>query len=113
MKKKILGPYYLTRLLLDLLKQSAPSRIINVSSEGHRSNFHFLSMIFQQYLLRIYIQTKNIQGSKMNWEDLQNEKNFSGFGCYAQSKLGNILFTVELAKRLKGFLNKNYFKKLF
>ena len=39
----------------------------------------------------------------MNWEDLQNEKNYGAMKCYSQSKLGNILFTVELEKRLKGF----------
>ena len=46
----------------------------------------------------------------MNWEDLNNEKSFSGFTCYAQSKLGNILFTVELEKRLKGFKETIYLK---
>jgi len=71
-----LGPYYLTRLLLDLIKRSAPSRIVNVSSLGHR-------------------------GMKMNWTDLQSEKSFSSFNAYAHSKLANILFTNELAERLR------------
>ena len=39
---------------------------------------------------------------KINWDDLQGEKNFSSFFAYQQSKLCNILFTVELAERLKG-----------
>lgn len=73
-----LGPYYLTRLLLDLIIKSAPSRIINVSSLGHK-------------------------GVNMNWNDLQFEKNFSGFGAYRQTKLGNCLFTIKLAERLKDF----------
>ena len=37
----------------------------------------------------------------MLWDDLQGEKNFSGFYAYRQSKLANVLFTVELAERLK------------
>ena len=38
----------------------------------------------------------------MNWDDLQSEKSFESFFAYAQSKLANILFTIELADRLKG-----------
>ena len=71
-----LGPYYLTRLLLELIKKSAPSRIVNVSSNGH-------------------------YGVKLNWDDLQSEKSFSSFNVYRQSKLANVLFTNELAERLK------------
>jgi retinol dehydrogenase-12 len=72
-----LGHFLLTNLLLDLLKKSAPSRIINVSSLGHK-------------------------GIDMNWDDLQSEKSYSSLFSYRQAKLANILFTVELARRLKG-----------
>lgn len=69
--------FLLTNLLLDLLIASAPSRIINVSSDAHR-------------------------GSKLNFDDLQNERSYQGFGVYSQSKLANIYFTYELARRLEG-----------
>ena len=72
-----LGYFLLTTLLLDLLKKSTPARVVSVSSDAHRNG-------------------------KMVWDDLQGEKSFSGFGAYAQSKLANALFTVELAKRLEG-----------
>jgi NAD(P)-dependent dehydrogenase (short-subunit alcohol dehydrogenase family) len=72
-----LGPFLLTNLLLDLLKASAPSRIVNVTSDAHN-------------------------GAKVNFEDLQGEKRFSGWQAYGQSKLAMILFTHELAKRLEG-----------
>lgn len=72
-----LAPFLLTLNLLDVLKNSAPARIVNVSSEAHR------------------------QG-KMNFNDLEYKKNFSGFGSYAQSKLANILFTKKLSQKLKG-----------
>jgi len=72
-----LGPFLLTNLLLDLLKASAPSRIVNVTSDAHN-------------------------GAKLNFEDLQGEKRFSGWQAYGQSKLSMILFTHELAKRLEG-----------
>ena len=71
-----LGPYYLTRLLLELIKKSAPSRVVNVSSAGHK-------------------------GVDMIWDDLQAEKSYSSFFAYRQSKLANVLFTIELADRLK------------
>jgi retinol dehydrogenase 12 len=71
-----LGYFLFTQLLLDTLKASAPARIINVSSEAHR-------------------------GAKLDFDDLQNEKKFSGFSVYGQSKLANILFTNELSRRLK------------
>jgi len=45
---------------------------------------------------------KNVLGIRINWDDLQGEKDFSSFFAYQQSKLCNILFTIELAERLKG-----------
>ena len=72
-----LGYYLLTRLLLDMLLESAPARIVNVSSEGHRRQ-------------RSY-DFDNIDGR--SWSTM-------GFTAYAQSKLANILFTRELARRL-------------
>jgi len=67
----------LTNLLLDLLKQSAPSRIVNVSSAGHAF-------------------------SKMNFDDLQAQRRYTAMGAYGQSKLANVLFTYELTRRLRG-----------
>ncbi|OGM92827.1 hypothetical protein A2935_03850 [Candidatus Wolfebacteria bacterium RIFCSPLOWO2_01_FULL_47_17b] len=70
-----LAPFLLTNLLLPLLKQSAPSRIVNVSSSMH------------------------IEG-KINFEDLESKKSFDKYKAYAQSKLALILFTKKLAKEL-------------
>lgn len=72
-----LGPFLLTNLLLDVIKRSAPARIINVSSVSHRR-------------------------TTIDFDDLQGEKKYDGNRAYGQSKLANILFTYELAKRLKG-----------
>jgi NAD(P)-dependent dehydrogenase (short-subunit alcohol dehydrogenase family) len=72
-----LGPFLLTSLLLDILKASAPSRIVNVTSDAHN-------------------------GAKIDFDDLQGEKRFSGWQAYGQSKLAMILFTHELAKKLEG-----------
>ncbi len=72
-----LAYFLLTKLLLDLLKKSAPARIVNVASTAHR-------------------------GAKIQFDDLMSEKGFRGFGAYGQSKLANILFTLELSKRLEG-----------
>ena len=71
-----LAPFLLTNLLLDLLKRSAPSRIVTVSSEAQR------------------------QG-KIDLGNLQGERRYGAFRSYGQSKLANILFTFELAERLK------------
>ena len=72
-----LAPFLLTNLQLDLLKASAPSRIINVSSVGHYSGH-------------------------MNFDDLNLEKKYGGWKAYGQSKLALVLFTHELAKKLTG-----------
>lgn len=72
-----LGHFLLTNLLLDMLKASAPSRIVVVSSEGHRI-------------------------TDINRDDLMSEKSYSKIKAYGQSKLANILFARELSKRLQG-----------
>ena len=72
-----LGYFLLTNLLLDLLKKSAPARIVNVSSATHAYG-------------------------KVDFDDLQSEKKYGGFAAYANSKLANVLFTYELARRLEG-----------
>lgn len=75
-----LGPFLFTSLLLERLKASAPARIVNVSSRAHMS----------------------AGGSGLDFDDLQSKRSYSGFAVYARSKLANILFTTELARRLAG-----------
>ena len=72
-----LAPFLLTNLLLDLIKKSAPARIVNVSS--------------------------NLHGGKINFEDIEFKKGYDPTGNkpYTQSKLSNILFTKKLAKLLE------------
>ena len=72
-----LSGFLLTHLLLDLLKKSAPSRIVNVSSSAH-------------------------MGGTIRFEDLQGERRYGGFRAYNQSKLAQVLFTRELARRIEG-----------
>ena len=72
-----LAPFLLTTLLLERLQASAPSRIITTASEAH-------------------------QGASIPFDDLNAEKSYRGFGRYKQTKLANILFTAELARRLHG-----------
>ncbi|MEQ2168428.1 hypothetical protein GOODEAATRI_014324, partial [Goodea atripinnis] len=69
--------FFLTFLLLDLLKHSAPSRVINVSSTVHAMG-------------------------KIQFDDLNGDKDYHPVRAYAQSKLANVLFTRELAKRTEG-----------
>ena len=71
-----LAPFLLTNLLLDRLTQSAPARVVTVSSNA-------------QALGRI------------DFDDLQGETSYSGSRAYNQSKLANVLFTYELARRLR------------
>jgi retinol dehydrogenase-12 len=75
-----LGHFLLTNLLLDRLLRSAPSRIVNVTSVGHRF----------------------VKGGGLDFDDLQSERNYMGNEAYLRSKLANILFTKELARRLDG-----------
>ena len=70
-----LGPFLLTNLLLDLVKQAPAGRIINVSSEAHRLG-------------------------KIEFDAEVNRKKYSAFAAYCNSKLANVLFTYELARRL-------------
>ena len=72
-----LAPFLLTQRLLDLLRASAPARIINVTSGAH-----------------IY--------DSMNFDDLGFRRGYVGMKAYARSKLANLLFTYELAHRLEG-----------
>lgn len=73
-----LAPFLLTNLLLDALKKSAPSRIINVSSAAHRM-------------------------AKMNFDDLQSEKRkYRLMKIYGASKLALMLFSYELSRKLEG-----------
>jgi NAD(P)-dependent dehydrogenase (short-subunit alcohol dehydrogenase family) len=70
-----LAPFLLTTLLLERLKASGPARVVTVSSGAHT------------------------QG-RIDFEDLQGERDYSGPRAYNQSKLANLLFTYELARRL-------------
>nr|CAB3265507.1 retinol dehydrogenase 14-like [Phallusia mammillata] len=72
-----LGHFLLTNLLLDLIKISAPSRIVVLSSLGHKFG-------------------------SMNFDDLNSSKNYDAWAAYGQSKLANILFCRHLAKQLEG-----------
>jgi NAD(P)-dependent dehydrogenase (short-subunit alcohol dehydrogenase family) len=74
-----LGPFLLTNLLLDRVRSSAPARIVNVASTAHNS------------------ARKGIP-----FDDLQSERRYRGMRVYGESKLANILFTLELARRLEG-----------
>ncbi|KAF5922840.1 hypothetical protein HPG69_013185 [Diceros bicornis minor] len=72
-----LGHFLLTYLLLERLKESAPARVVNLSSVVHHAG-------------------------KIRFHDLQSEKHYSRGFAYCHSKLANVLFTRELAKRLQG-----------
>ena len=70
----LLGGFLLTRLLLPALKAATRPRVVNVSSEGHRTG-------------------------RLEWGNLELEKGYGGFQAYANSKLGQVLFTRELSRR--------------
>ncbi len=72
-----LGYFLLTNLLLDVLKNSASSRIVNVSALLHKY-------------------------ARLDFDDLQNQKRYAGWRAYRESKLANVLFTCEQARRLEG-----------
>ncbi len=72
-----MAPFLLSKQLLDMLRASAPARIITVSSDAHRMG-------------------------RINLDDLQGARKYQGWPAYAQSKLANLLFTYELADRLHG-----------
>ena len=72
-----LAPFLLTGLLLDRLKECAPSRVVTVASGAHRR-------------------------AEIDFDDLQNESDYSPFDAYSRSKLANVYFTYELARRLEG-----------
>ncbi len=72
-----LSHFLLTNLLLDMIKSSAPARIINTSSGLHKR-------------------------AKIDFDNLQAEKNYKHMRVYGQTKLENVLFTKELARRLDG-----------
>src|SRR5690606_8303481 len=66
-----------TNLLLDRLKAGAPSRVVVVSSDAHR-------------------------GVTLDFDDLEGRRGHRGLRAYSRSKLANLLFTDELARRLEG-----------
>ncbi|XP_069019314.1 retinol dehydrogenase 13-like [Embiotoca jacksoni] len=72
-----LGHFLLTNCLLDLLKKSAPSRIVNVSSLAHERGYIYFN-------------------------DINQDKDYHPWKSYSQSKLANVLFTKELANRMQG-----------
>lgn len=72
-----LGYFLLTTLLLDRLAASAPARIVNVASGAHSYG-------------------------RIDFADVQAKRRYNGFTAYSQSKLANVLFTYELARRLAG-----------
>jgi NAD(P)-dependent dehydrogenase (short-subunit alcohol dehydrogenase family) len=70
-----LAYFLLTNLLLDRLVDGAPSRVVNVSSGAH-------------------------QGGRLDFSDLQSERRYDPVRVYGRTKLANVLFTYELARRL-------------
>lgn len=72
-----LAPFLLTNLLLETIQGSAPARIVNVSSDAHKYD-------------------------TMDFDDLRFTSGYFGMKAYARSKLANVLFTYELARRLSG-----------
>jgi NAD(P)-dependent dehydrogenase (short-subunit alcohol dehydrogenase family) len=74
-----LGHFELTNLLLERLRASAPSRVIVLASDAHKFAF-----------------------GGLKFDDLQTHRHYRGFLAYSRSKLANVLFTRELARRMNG-----------
>lgn len=74
-----LAYFLLTNLLMDALKRSAPARIVCVASDAHR-----------------------LAGGPLDFDDLEGRKRYAAMRNYGMSKLANILFTREMARRLSG-----------
>jgi NAD(P)-dependent dehydrogenase (short-subunit alcohol dehydrogenase family) len=72
-----LAPFLMTNLLLDRLKKSGPARVVTVASNAQSMG-------------------------NIDFDDLQDERSYSGARAYNQSKLANVMFTYELARRLRG-----------
>ena len=72
-----LAPFLLTNLLLERLTRSAPARVVTVASNAHATG-------------------------RIDFDDLQGMRSYSGGRAYSQSKLANVLFTYQLAERLRG-----------
>ncbi len=72
-----LSYFVLTGLLLPVLERSTPARIVNVASDAHK-------------------------GVAIDFDDIQLKNHYSGWKAYQKSKLANILFTYELARRIEG-----------
>ncbi|MBK8908543.1 MAG: SDR family oxidoreductase [Rhodospirillales bacterium] len=72
-----MGYFHLTHLLLPAIRAAAPARIVNVASDAHF-------------------------GASLDFEDLQNEHSYRRLRAYKRSKLANVYFTYELARRLEG-----------
>lgn len=72
-----LSPALLTHMLLPMLRASAPARIVNVSSSVHR-------------------------WARVRWDDLGSERGYRGLDVYARAKLLNLMWTQELARRVRG-----------
>jgi NAD(P)-dependent dehydrogenase (short-subunit alcohol dehydrogenase family) len=74
-----LGHFYLASLLLDRLRESAPARVVVVSSHAHK-----------------------MARRGLDFDDLQSSRRYRAFDVYSRSKLANVYFTKELARRLAG-----------
>ena len=98
-----LGHFLWTLLLLDTVKESSCGRIINLSSVAHISETtdHTLpppTPVDNGTADRFLSRT----GGTINFDDIMSERNYDANRAYCQSKLANILFTKELARRLQG-----------
>lgn len=79
------GHFLLTHLLLDLIKRSAPARIVIVASVAHT-------------------------WTGLRLDDINSERSYDPMKAYGQSKLSNVLFARSLAKRLQGEMRWSYFQ---